>query len=534
MKPNINHGFAAQAVYSKQRIPQFVGNPLVEALPPSLDDEALGNAMNFIPECSPEQRQWEPHERFQLIGQLSSFFRVLPRHIQAARALDGMVKNGYVGRAPFSTEHTATFQRLYEIQQRGGLPSQPASPMQSQLSSALIGMSGCGKTSVVQRALGLMPQTIYHEALDITQITYVRVEAPYNGISVKGLAHSIFRKLDQLIPGADHGERYGGGKFSNKDGFEMMNHCARVMHSHFGGLLVIDEIQNLENAGTSKAALLSALVTYCNELRLPILFMGTSKARDTLGLKFSQARRSTGGGFPEWGPLRASGLLEKPKEWEDFLTRLWLLQWIQHPVALTNELSMFLYDLTQGIPDLIIKGLACAQWRAIVDRSETFNAATLMDVYRKELRIMLPMIHAMRTGDHELLAQYEERMVDFDELQETAWESYWEVREGVVSIRTDAMGHAADTPTNLANNNTPSAARDTTVVNSAGASTAPAKPPRVPQSRKTKSAVRATDFPEQDYRRAFHEAAQGDGSVESKLSKFGLIGTGEDLLGPRG
>lgn len=60
-----------------------------------------------------------------------------------------------------------------------------------------------------------------------------------------------------------------------------------------------------------------------HELGVPILFVGTNKAVEVLGLGFRQGRRSVGGGFPDRGHLSASHDLKEPLEWEDFITTLW-------------------------------------------------------------------------------------------------------------------------------------------------------------------------------------------------------------------
>ncbi|WP_367185326.1 hypothetical protein [Rugamonas sp.] len=59
-----------------------------------------------------------------------------------------------------------------------------------------------GKTTMVKRFLAAYPQVIFHRESNVYQVTYLHVEMPSDGKSVKGLAHGILAELDRLIPNA--------------------------------------------------------------------------------------------------------------------------------------------------------------------------------------------------------------------------------------------------------------------------------------------------------------------------------------------
>ncbi|KAK43908.1 MULTISPECIES: ATP-binding protein [Burkholderiaceae] len=396
-----------EAQYTPQRIPRYSGNPLIEALPPSVDDDTLIDRIMVAPDFDAEQRDWETHERLQMVAGLSSFLRPMERHVQLARAFDTLIRSGYVGRRPSSVEHVRVFQNLYEAMQAGRAFTAPyLPPTEEQLSSRVIGMSGTGKTTTIRRIFSWYPPVIYHREWHCYQIPYLHIEAPHDGLSTKGLAASILRKIDQLVPDADY---FGMHVNNNRNSGELLlNHAARAMHDHFVGVLVVDEIQNLRNAGTSKQTLMSALVTASNELGVPIVFVGTHKASELLGLDFRQGRRSAGHGFPTWSTFQSSGDLTNPGEWEDFLLELFEYQWIKTPVILTQGMSNTMLACSQAVPDIAIKLFACAQWRAMLDRSETFSAATITSVFGAELEPVKRMLDAMRTGDTQALRAYED------------------------------------------------------------------------------------------------------------------------------
>ena len=130
-----------EARYTEQRIPRYRGNPLIEALPPLLDDEALAQELTQFPEFEPAQRDWQTHERLLLVAGLGNFMLPMPRHIQLARSLETMMLEGYVGRLPRTAAHVRTLQMLYDRQKAGAAFSTTPHSQRTALSSALIGMS---------------------------------------------------------------------------------------------------------------------------------------------------------------------------------------------------------------------------------------------------------------------------------------------------------------------------------------------------------------------------------------------------------
>jgi hypothetical protein len=436
MRENFNSSsLAVNAIYTEQRIPRFKNNPLIAALPPALAQNELVEYMHRLPDFEEEQRDWPDFERLHCIAELSAFLTPLERHLKLAWALDTMLRQGYVGRAPRTVEHVKIFQKLYEAQQAGKAFTADTTAIQltSQISSSLVGPSGQGKTTAVKCILARYPQVIYHEDLDTLQIPYIHIEAPHDGISVKGLAHSILRKIDELITDGKYVELYGHHRNSAET---LLNHVARVMHMHSVGLLVVDEIQNIRNAGNDTKKLMAFLVSASNELGVPIVFIGTNRATKILGLDFSQGRRSVGNGMPAWGALASSEDLHAPDEWEDFVATLWRFQWVKHFTPLTQGLSKLLFFYCQGIIDIAIKIFSCAQWQAIFNGSEVLSAQTLDDVWERDFKLLHRMMNAYRSGDMTSVETYSDiAPVKFNELFDSVLNRYEGVRAAETSVR---------------------------------------------------------------------------------------------------
>lgn len=394
--------FATEAIYTPQRIPQYRGNPFIEALPPPLEEDALLKSLFSVPEFDPGQREWSNSERLQMITQLSSFMVPMDRHLRLAQQMDALMRQGYVGRAPRTAESQRVFTKLYEQQKAGKTFDTSAVQLTAQLSGALIGIPGMGKTTTIKRLLARVPEVIFHPEHNIFQVPYLHIETPYDGASVKGLAESIFRKIDKLLPDAHYGKQYSNQRAGAET---LMNHAARVLHMHAVGLLVVDELQNLENSPKNHEALMTLLVSASNELGVPILFVGTNKAQRLLTQDFRQARRSTGIASTYWGTL-SKGSREEPGEWEDFMSVLWRFQWVKAAVPLMAPLSDLVFRHCQGVADIAIKLFAIAQARAIYDGTETLTAALVESVAQNELAPVVPMLEAIRRDDVQALVAY--------------------------------------------------------------------------------------------------------------------------------
>jgi AAA domain len=393
------------AHYSEQRLPQYKGNPLIEALPKTLSDEELYDVLSQRPAFEPEQRDWSAQERIQMLETLQSFMLPLSMHFRLARSLDAMLRAGYVGRAPRTAEHNKKFQLIYENQKKGVPFRQTSTSQAAQISALLMGLSGMGKTTSVKRWFAHIPQVIYHPGLDIYQVTYLHVEMPSDGSSIKGLAHGILQALDRLIPNANYYETFTKGK---PGADTLMRSVARVLNMHFVGFLIGDEIQNLTNAKKGGQTVMTELVSACNDLGLPMLFIGTNKAAKVFSLDFRQSRRATGHGIPPWDRFPASVEPGEVDEWREFVSVLWSYQWVQNAVELDELLLNTMYQYSQGVIDIAIKLFATAQARAIVDGSEVITLELLTDVYNTELKLLHPMIEALRDDDLERLALFDD------------------------------------------------------------------------------------------------------------------------------
>lgn len=526
-------------------MPQFKGNPLVEALPPTMTDDGLWEALTLMPDYDAAQRDWPTSERLMMVSTLQNFMVPMLRHTELCRALDAMLRGGYVGRAPRTAGHSAIFQSLYQKQMAGQSFAQTANSRTPQISTALIGLSGMGKTTTVQRWCAHLPKVIFHPEYNLYQIPVLHVEMPSDGSSIKGLAHGILQKVDELIPGANYYDMYAQRGRTGAD--TLMRGVARVMNLHLVGLLICDEVQNLANSKKGSQTVMTELVSAANDLKVPILFIGTNKAAKVLGTDFRQSRRASGHGIAPWDRL-LPGTARDPSEWDVFLDILWQFQWVTKPVKLDPLLSRYMFDCSQGVIDLAIKLFAAAQARAMLDGSETLTPELLLDIYNKEFQLMHPMVDALREDNYEILSQYDDiAPLNIQQYLETAQRKLSMLKSPLFSVKASdetfaprlsaglqAMGVDAPQAARLADD-VASASPDANLAQGIKEAAAALTKPRPVKSKGNSKVVvalpvdRFDDRPK-DYRRAIAHAKANNVTVLRQLKDFGMAPLLEDIL----
>lgn len=371
------------AVYREQVIPEYKGNPFIETLPEIVPSNEIVSRLAYFPTYDKEERQLDSQYRIHLIGRLYDVFQPLMIHLDLESRISRVIRQGYVGRNIFDKGFISNHYRS------------------TAGSFTLLGVSGMGKTTVVNRILLMYPQVIVHsrykdKELSRYQVVFLRLECSYDG-SVKGLCLSFFSRVDEVL-GTDYYSRFGSGKLSVDNMLVAMSNIAKSISL---GLLVIDEIQNLNKSKSGGAdRMLNFFVTLVNTIGLPVLLIGTPEAMGVLQGKFRQARRGSGQGDMVFERL------DNDINFNLLINAIWSYQWTKKPTLLTDEIKDTLYDQSQGIIDITIKLYAIAQTKAISSGKEVITPELIKQVADESLRLVKPMLNALRTGNVREMAKY--------------------------------------------------------------------------------------------------------------------------------
>ena len=393
-----------RAEYTEQIVPDYRNNPFIEALPPIWSASQAVRLLTVAPDFQPGERELDAEYRIHCVKRLFRYFQPLDMHLDIDLRISIAIRQGYVTRNPISPQNANRLSLGYEAIEKNDIDIYSDYPMKSTSAGfTIIGMSGVGKTTAVERILSLYPQCIEHvsyhgQPFFVKQLVWLKIDCPFDG-SLKGLCFSFFTAFDKAL-GTDYCRKLSG-RTATVDA--LLPKMAQISTNHGLGLLVVDEIQHLSQAksgGSEK--MLNFFVTLVNTIGVPVVLIGTTKAMSVLQSEFRQARRGSGQGDLIWDRMK------NDISWETMLRAMWRYQWTQKYSELTEELKNVIYDESQGIIDIAVKLYAMAQVKAIALGTEQITEKIIREVSSEKLRLVKPMLDALRSGDMKRIMKFED------------------------------------------------------------------------------------------------------------------------------
>jgi len=373
-------------------------NAFIEALPANMEKSEVARRILRLPKWDDSQRNWSEIRRLHAVQTIANYIEPLPLHIGLTQRFSTMIKNGYIARNPLSDEWVKQIRAGYDAMDWWTDENEPP-PIQSTAAGfAIVGTSGVGKTTAVKSVLGLYPQVIFHseyngQPFNRTQLVWLHLECPYNG-SVRGLCQNFFYTIDQIL-GTRYYQKFD--RLAERKTLQSMAHIASLLGL---GVLVIDEIQRvIQGKSGESEPMLDLFVELANTIGVPVVLIGTYEALPLVTKAFSPARRGSG-----QGDMLLSNM-ENDETWNYLISNMWRLQWTNEPTELTDEILETLYDESQGIIDIAAKLYMLAQWSVIGQASERLNPARFRSVAKENLRLVRPILEAMRKKDLKVLSQ---------------------------------------------------------------------------------------------------------------------------------
>jgi len=405
------------AKYKEQELVEYENNPYIEALPHIFSEEEILDQFSRYPIIQDSERRKSKHLRFHMIKRLKNFILPLPDHFSIENKLSTMIRRGYLARNPLDKAFFERLKILNELhsvrkEEREKLLISNLEHIRSTADSlSIIGISGIGKTTAIERLLLMYPQIIKHEEykekpLSRTQIVWLKIDCPYDG-SLSTLCKSFFKAIDDLL-GTRYLEKYG---YLNRVTSSMMLHMTSLASIYGIGVLVIDEIQHLINSKNDPEEMLNFFVTLTNMVGIPTVLIGTFKALKIFKRDFRQARRAGSEGNIIWDRMSKDG-----EEWDVFIETLWEFQWLQNKTELTQDMKDFFYDQCQGITSVAVNLFILAQERALNTQSEIITKNIIKQASKEDLHMIQPMIKALRNNRQSEIAKYEDISINLDEI----------------------------------------------------------------------------------------------------------------------
>lgn len=241
-------------------------------------------------------------------------------------------------------------------------------------SFTVIGNSGIGKSSAIDRAISLITEkpVIEIEKPYIKVIPVLVVQCPFDS-SVKGLLLEILRKVDEIIDSNYY--QYALKSRATTD--MLIGSVSQVALNHIG-LLVVDEIQNVVNSKNGKS-LIGTLTQLINNSGISICMVGTPECVLFFEQAMHLARRSVG--------LQYTAM-PYDTYFESFCKVIFGYQYIQNESEISPTIIQWLYEHSAGIVSVVVSLIHDAQEIAILTGTETLNLETLNKAYEQRLSLL--------------------------------------------------------------------------------------------------------------------------------------------------
>lgn len=395
------------AAYKKTEIREYDGHPLIEALPEILEAIEVAKKIKLVKKFDPGERELSASKRKHCVERLSSLIIPLNKHLEVEEKLSILIRKGYLSRNIANGDHTSRvrncmmrFERpdIADLEkEKYNIPSSTASGL------GIIGISGAGKSTGISRILNIYPQIIVHPDYKEKQLVWLKIDCPVSG-TIKQLCQNFIHEISDLV-----GE-VGYNAYSGYKTDELIRIMSSLALKHHLGVLVIDEIQYLYEARSGGAALmLNFFNTLTNTIGVPIVLIGTPKARHLFTKEFRNIKRITDQGSVDWDRLKW-----KSNDWDTLIKYIWRYQWTKECVECTAEVEKALYYESQGIPDLVIKIFKEAQKRAIGSEDERVSEEIIHSVAQDQFRLLQPALDALRSGEKKEMQKYLDIFMGFE------------------------------------------------------------------------------------------------------------------------
>ncbi|WP_414473214.1 ATP-binding protein [Microvirga sp. M2] len=392
------------AEYRPGVLPEHVGNPLIEALPPQVTGRELTKRFGRFPVCAANEHDLPAVVRMQAVSRLDHYLQPLPQHVEVIDTLNLVLRGGYVHRSPLNDNYRKEQMRLYRLSLDGDIhPLLQAAPSTAP-SFGLFGISGVGKSTVIEQTLSFFPPALSHRKYGFVQVVWLKLDCPADG-SLKQLLYALLVAIDNLI-----GTNYKPLTIRETATDKLILEVAKIASRHYLGVLVIDEIQNLLAAsGVGIHKLLNFFVMFSNVAKIPVVIVGTPQALGLLEGTFHEARRAGNYGTLVWDRMQQGPV------WDLFLKSLFSFWWAKHRITIDKKLSTTLHYLTQGIHALVVRLSQLTQLEVIQKEKAGEEVVIGPELFKtvagKRFRLIKPMLDALRGNKLDQTKKYDDLLI---------------------------------------------------------------------------------------------------------------------------
>ena len=392
----------ASAQYRHSNVSSYQGNPLILALPDRIEPERFITVMSRIIQAESNDVDMSDDDRIASLKSLRQMLIMTPQHLDLYNELYDLMCHGYVDRNPTRVEVIAWSYDIADSHIDIENIKRPLLDMVGTTTTAdamfMTGISGNGKSRAIESILtNLFPTVIEHQtdSLNEPQITYIKVDMPHNA-SRPGLIYQILSEVDNALAASRYGKtgyaqsvKKTSGKFL--DISSMMGILRSVLIRHHVGLLIIDEFQNLQVASKRYSEeMIQFFDELTNTLSIPNVKIGTP---DTLLIfdKKGRHKRRIGSTFE-------LSRFTQQHDCERFMKALFAYQPLKKPVEINDDMVALLFELSAGVPSILITLWESCLIEAIRSGKETFSLKLIQQTFKKRFPLMRMVTRNINQG----------------------------------------------------------------------------------------------------------------------------------------
>jgi hypothetical protein len=293
-----------------------------------------------------------------------------------------------------------------------------------QLAATVVGVSGAGKSTALERALHLTPQVVVHERFPnlsgpVKQLLWLKADVPGSG-KLKELVAAWAWAADSVL-GTNYADLILRGR--ERSGALVAQDWIARMACHFPGVLVLDEIQNLfkiETKSVRRSAdrrhekpllrivddeALKFVLTLTNANKFPLIVCGTPDGLRAFGTRMSTSQRLITGGLHHF---RHATTADDDFLRKRLLPRLFDYQWLPNRLVLEDGVAALIHSFTAGLPRICAALWVHAHRRALAVNAKGLGIDHLKYAAAHTLAPLQPAVQALLSGDPAKMAMYED------------------------------------------------------------------------------------------------------------------------------
>lgn len=329
-------GSVVDAIYHKSIIQSYNGNPFIEAIPLPLTDKieiARRYTVGLSNYTTAETKLDSDNRRF-LVQQIRKIRFFLPFQNDLESTFYNTLVEAYSSRK-LSVSFVDGVKTLCLTGDVGDAANS---------GFAILGYSGCGKSSSIKMLTQRFPQVIYHDINGnrVPQVLYLTVSCTNNN-NFSVLYESIAKELDKLF----ETDIYYKKMIKRKTLGRKIDLLTELLQGFNVGLIFLDEIQ-LISFNSNKESSFESLMVITNITKTPFVVIGTEDSYSKVFKSIRNVRR-VGKVFD------ASNYCAKKEYCVYLIKSLFRYQWFDEIVEPNQELLDTFYSLTKGIISFIIE-----------------------------------------------------------------------------------------------------------------------------------------------------------------------------------